>query len=165
MKYSPDDAVLLHLLRTLNITDPIGTWHKNLWIPHPLYEQRACCTGISQDTRAPLTVIDHCRSLRHVCTLLEVDHALAYNALQEEHWRILRRLLLWARQETRRTSARGNPTAYDYAPIIVRYARQFAHQFSTNELKTIAQWISQYYPEVLDINWNAAQAFNLLQER
>jgi len=164
MKNGPDDAVLLHLLRILDITEPIGTWNKKLWIPDPLYEQRECCAGISRDIRAPLTVRDHCRTLHHVCRLLEVDQTLAYNALEEEHWRVLRRLFPLAQKKMCLVNPCANPTVQDYAPIIVRYACQFAHQFSTEELETVAQWISRYYPKVADVNWDAARAYQALKQ-
>jgi hypothetical protein len=165
MKYCPDDAVLLHLLRILNITEPMGTWNRKLWIPDPLYEERTCCAGYSRDTRAPLRVIDHCRMINHVCAILGVDLKLANETLEEKHWRILRRLLSLGHQETPLIDPWTNPTVQDCAPIIVQYARRFAHQFSTDELKMVARWISPYYHEAANIDWDAIWTINQLQER
>ena len=164
MRSSPDDAVLLHILRVHNITDPAGRLVGKLLIPDPLYEERECCAGISRDTRAPLTAKEHCRTLQHVCALLEVDLELAWIALQEEHWRILRKLLLLAHQEPYFIGSQAIPTVREYAPIIVQYASKFAHEFSTDELKTIARWISRYYPEAANIDWDAVCVLNQLQE-
>jgi hypothetical protein len=103
--------------------------------------------------------------IHHVCAILEVDLKLANEALEEKHWRILRRLLSLGHQETPLIDPRTNPTVQDCAPIIVQYARRFAHQFSTDELKTVACWISQYDPEAADIDWDAVWTINQLQER
>jgi len=164
MKKCPDDAVLLHILRVSNITEPLGTWNRKLWIPDPLYEERECCTGIPRDIRAPYTVRHHCCMIHHVCALLEVDLELAQYALEEGHWRTLRRLLLLAREEVPLVSLPMNPTVREYAPTIIQYAHQFAHQFSTDELKTLGRWISRYHPEAAGINWDATCAYQALKQ-
>ena len=66
-------AVITYLKRQARVSYPKGFVKHTKWYPQEV-EERPCCLNIRQPSHSyPWSLMTHCRSLKHVCNLLEVD--------------------------------------------------------------------------------------------
>jgi len=157
------DAVLLYLLRQLRILDPSGYFDKaGRWYADE-NEELPCCKRHYPSRRRQYRMTKHCRTLGHITDLLGVDYEAANRLLRTPEWRVIRKILQLGGYRTG-LKRDARPTIQEFAPILLRKAKECAHELSETELDTFVEWVRPYCPEVDEINWDALRAYRALQQ-
>lgn len=158
-----EDALLLYILRDARVVDPDGWFDKQgRWWADENTEERQCCKRKYPSRRRMYRQMIHCRTLKHICTLYDVDYDEAYRELHKPHWRTLRKLARFARNITGDRHAR--PTMHEYASYFVDLLARHANLFTEDGLKKTACWLAQYDPRAETIDWDGARAIAAMRD-
>jgi len=160
--YTVEDAALLYILRDARTVDPDGWFDKHgRWWADENTEEKPCCKRHYPSRKRPYQQIKHCRTLRHICVLYDVDYQEARKEVLKPHWHILRKLVqLGARVGIPRCA---RPTVQELAPRLVDLLVQHANQFTEGELTKIVHWLAQYDPVARTSDWDSIRAFVALR--